>query len=107
MNCPKCQSPMSDAAVFCPACGHNVNTTVQRANQGASNTEGHDWLTTFLLAIFLGKLGVHRFYTGHILIGILMLCTLGCCGILWIVDIIMIATESFKDNEGRKLVRRN
>ena len=27
--------------------------------------QGKDYLTTLLLAIFLGSLGVDRFYTGH------------------------------------------
>lgn len=69
--------------------------------------EGKDWLTTLLLAIFLGGLGVHRFYTGHTGIGIAQLVTLGGCGIWSLIDIIMIATGSFKDAEGNPLVRRN
>ncbi len=69
--------------------------------------EGKDWLTTLLLAIFLGGFGVHRFYTGHIGIGIAQLLTLGGCGIWSLIDIIMIATGSFKDAEGNALIRRN
>lgn len=56
-----------------------------------------DWLTTLLLAIFLGKLGIHRFYTGKIGTGLLWLFTLGLFGIGWIVDIIMIACGSYRD----------
>ena len=66
--------------------------------------EGKDWLTTLLLAIFLGGFGVHRFYTGHIGIGIAQLLTLGGCGIWSLIDIIMIATGSFKDAEGNALI---
>lgn len=69
--------------------------------------EQKDWLTTLLLAIFLGGLGVHRFYTGHIGIGIAQLLTLGGCGIWSLIDIIMIATGSFKDGNGNPLERRN
>ncbi len=69
--------------------------------------EQKDWLTTLLLAIFLGGLGVHRFYTGHIGIGIAQLLTLGGCGIWSLIDIIQIATGSFKDADGNPLLRNN
>ncbi|HEV8191064.1 MAG TPA: TM2 domain-containing protein [Ktedonobacterales bacterium] len=66
---------------------------------------GHDWLITLLLSIFLGYLGVDRFFTGSIVLGILKLITFGGCGIWWLVDIILIATGSYKDGQGRPLVR--
>ena len=40
-----------------------------------------EWLVTLLLNLFLGSLGVHRFYVGKIGTGILQLITLGGCGI--------------------------
>ena len=60
-----------------------------------------DWLLTLLLSIFLGTLGVHRFYTGKIGTGILQLVTVGCCGIWTLIDIIMIAIGKFKDAKGK------
>jgi TM2 domain-containing membrane protein YozV len=64
-----------------------------------------DWLTTLLLCIFLGFLGVHRFYTGHIVIGLIQLFTFGGCGIWWLIDLIMIATSSFTDSNGLPLLK--
>lgn len=68
-------------------------------------TDGKSWLVTLLLSILLGSLGIHRFYVGKIGTGILMLLTIGGCGIWQIIDIIMVATGSFKDAQGRPLVK--
>ncbi len=73
--------------------------------QASYASGGYDWLVTLLLSIFLGYLGVDRFYTGSIVFGILKLVTAGGCGIWWIVDVILIATGSYKDGQGRPLVR--
>ena len=74
--------------------------------QGFAQAVPKDWMTTLLLCIFLGWLGVHRFYTGHIAIGVIQLLTGGGCGIWWLIDFIMILTDSYKDSNGFPLVRR-
>lgn len=69
-------------------------------------------LAAILLALFLGTIGIHRFYLGHNGLGITMLLitVLTCCfglaitGIWAIIDIVLIATGSTKDKFGRPLV---
>ncbi|MBQ4297007.1 MAG: NINE protein [Clostridia bacterium] len=53
-----------------------------------------------ILSILLGGLGVDRFYLGYIGIGVLKLLTGGCFGILYIVDIVYIATGKLKPADG-------
>ncbi len=63
------------------------------------------WVTTAFLCLFLGWLGVHRFYTGHVVSGIFQLLTFGGFGIWTLVDLVMIYTDSFKDDMGMLLTR--
>jgi TM2 domain-containing membrane protein YozV len=72
---------------------------------GNVQTQQKDWLTTLLLCLFLGWIGVHRFYTGHTVIGVIQLLTVGGCGIWTLVDLIMILTNSYRDSNGFPLVR--
>ncbi len=65
------------------------------------NKSEKDWLVTLLLCIFVGGIGIHRFYAGKIGTGILQLLTAGGCGIWTLVDLIMIITGKFTDSEGR------
>lgn len=62
-----------------------------------------NWLVTLLLCLFLGPIGVHRFYAGKIGTGLLQLITLGACGIWSTIDLIMILTGNFKDNDGNAI----
>ncbi|HEX8997523.1 MAG TPA: TM2 domain-containing protein [Ktedonobacterales bacterium] len=64
------------------------------------------WFATLILAIFLGAFGVHRFYVGKVGTGVLMLLTAGGCGIWWLIDVIMIATGTFTDQQKQPLVRK-
>ncbi len=63
-------------------------------------TGGKSQLIALLLVIFLGGIGIHRFYLGYTGIGILMLLTGGLCGILTIIDLIRICTGDLKPRGG-------
>ena len=61
------------------------------------------FIVAVLLSVFVGSLGVDRFYLGLIGTGILKLLTLGGCGIWWLIDLILIATDNLKDADGKYL----
>ena len=65
---------------------------------------GKPFTTTLILSIFLGGLGIDRFYLGYTLLGILKLITGGFFGIWWIIDIVLILTRKMTDSDGRTLV---
>ena len=65
-----------------------------------------DWTTTLLLSIFLGSLGIHRFYVGKNGTGILMLLTGGACGVWYIIDIISIVSGKFTDSKGLVIAKK-
>lgn len=64
-------------------------------------------LTALLLCIFLGTIGVHHFYVGRVGYGILYIFTFGLFGIGTLVDLILIATGSYKDSYGLPVLNWN
>jgi len=59
------------------------------------------YVPAILICLFLGGLGVHRFWVGKIGTGILMLLTIGGLGIWALIDLIMIICGKFTDKQGR------
>lgn len=128
MFCSKCGLKIEDETTkFCPICGASVeperkpeqetvtaaaqtppprqdpvvvNVTNQNTNVNSLGIPQKSKWTAFFLCLFLGWFGVHRFYTGKIGTGIIWLCTVGLCGIGWLLDLIFILTGSFRDKSG-------
>ena len=71
--CWNCGTQTSEAQEICIKCG----VSLKKASAAAFG-EGKDWLTTLLLSIFLGGLGIHRFYVGLTGTAVVML-------VLWIL----------------------
>lgn len=98
--CSNCGKPVEDGTKFCPECG----ASLQPEPRKPSNINNEDrWLVTLLLSILVGSLGVHRFYTGNVVTGVLMLLTCGGCGVWTIIDIVMIAGNTYRDGNGNTL----
>lgn len=129
-KCPVCGAPMQDNT--CGYCGHSTKKSVDPMdymndlsqqtiqtqemppqsgiNPPILNNMGFSFgisrkskTIALLLCIFLGCFGAHKFYVGKIGMGFLYLFTLGFLGIGWLIDIILIATGSFKDAFGLPL----
>ena len=63
------------------------------------STRRKDTTTALLLSIFLGVLGVDRFYLGHIGLGVAkLLLTWATFGIWWFIDIFLITKATRKNN---------
>ena len=60
--------------------------------------------TAILLSVFLGSLGVDRFYLGYIGLGIVKLLTVGGFGIWYLIDLILIIMGKLPDSNGNALV---
>ncbi len=123
MFCPNCGSDMGTAK-FCPNCGAgasanaapaaqptivinnvNSNSNVNENGMAGVGISAKSKIVALILAIFLGGLGIHRFYVGKIGSGILWLFTGGLFGIGWIYDIIKILSGTFRDGAGLPIVR--
>ena len=63
-------------------------------------SEPKNQLVALILAIFVGILGIHRFYLGYTGIGVIQLLTLGGCGIWAFIDVIRIALGDLVPKDG-------
>ena len=108
--CYRCGSRIkSNSIEVCEFCGAKLNNNIDELNIKIKNK-----LLAGLLALFLGAMGIHRFYLGYIKIGIvqLSLWVLGYFtgGITWVIvqiwaliESILIFLGKIKDSEGNDL----
>ena len=100
MFCSKCGSEIHDEAVICPNCGCQVKAT--------ATTSDKSKIAAGLLGIFLGTLGIHKFYLGYTKEAVIMLVVglvgsflfgLGAIvmGIIGLIEGIMYLTKSDAD----------
>ena len=90
--CSSCGVIIKKEAEICPKCG------VRQRKAAAFSDVSNNWLICLLLCLFLGYFGGHRFYVGKIGTAILMIITVGGCGIWWLIDLIMIISGKFTDS---------
>lgn len=103
--CQHCGGTIPADAVLCTHCGRqvgqvtapqpqvvinnsNVNTNTNN-NMGMFKKPKNKW-TAFLLCLFLGCVGGHKFYEGKVGMGILYIFTIGLFGIGVVIDLIAI-----------------
>lgn len=72
------------------------------ANYVTGTSDKKKWVA-FFLCLFLGFLGIHRFYVGKIGTGLLYMFTGGLFFIGAFVDLIKILLGTFRDNVGAPL----
>ena len=109
--CKHCGEQIDKECIICPKCGKQVeelrpaaqpNVVINNSNNNVNtnmNVNGtrggkpkNKWVA-FFLCLFLGTLGIHRFYEGKIVSGIIWLITLGLCGGGGLGDLIIILTK--------------
>lgn len=85
------------------------NTTEQVVSTDLDNSEtadmavagsGKSQVAALLLVLFLGGLGIHRFYLGYTWQGVVQLLTLGGLGIWALIDLIRIITGDLQPKNG-------
>lgn len=130
--CKHCGELIDADCVVCPKCGkqvemisgtQNSNPTIVINNSSSSSSSAaasaaafaggigstpispKSKMITLILSIFLGYLGIHRFYVGKIGSGIVWMFTVGLFGIGWIYDIIKILSGTFTDGAKRVICK--
>ena len=118
--CVKCGIPVFKINKFCQNCGKETNIEQEicigcgvklktSMSSGGSGGDGKDKnIALILLAgpLFFGIGGIHRFYTGHIGIGIFQALTGGGFLVWALIDLMSIMSGKFKDSEGRELNKK-
>ena len=104
--CKHCGQQIDKDCIVCPICGKqvedlkssqqpvvinntNANTNSVDVKMENRGTEKNKWVA-FVLCLFLGLVGAHKFYEGKILMGVVYIFTAGLFLVGWIIDLIAI-----------------
>ena len=90
--CANCGNPLPENAAVCVNCGVAVN------HKDTNYLNGKDKTTMIIICLFLGGFGIHNFMLGETKKGVLKIVAslcFGLGGILALVDLIKIATDSY------------
>lgn len=96
--CPRCHNAMPQDSMYCLNCGESFFDSEEEFSdivKRVRNTYGHwrnKWVA-LVLCIFLGWLGVHKFYEGKVVMGFIYLFTMGLFGLGWLCDIVILAMK--------------
>lgn len=102
-KCPQCGGYVPADMFYCLLCGHqfpNETESLQYEDFGVvvkdvqrmTGIWKNKWIS-LILCVFWGWLGIHRFYEGKTITGIIYLFTLGLLGFGWIADIVRLAAK--------------
>lgn len=78
----------------------NSKVGIIKKESKAAKKSGDNQIVALLLVLFVGGLGIHRFYLGYTWQGVVQLLTLGACGIWSLIDLIRIITGDLKPKTG-------
>jgi len=92
--------PNGTSTVISSNQNNSSSNDYQNKNDEPENTTNKSQTVALILCFFIGVLGIHRFYLGHIGIGIIQLLTAGCCGVWTLIDFILILTGDLKPKKG-------
>lgn len=103
--CKHCGELIDKDCIVCTKCGKQVeelrrnseNIVINNTNTATATSVAYvggrrlrnKWVA-FFLCLFLGFLGIHKFYEGKVGMGILYFFTMGLFGIGWFIDIILL-----------------
>ena len=76
-----------------------MNRKLEKLEKEASSDD-RSHIAAILLSLFLGGLGVDRFYLGYIGLGIVKLLTAGGFGIWYLIDLILIILKELTPKFG-------
>ena len=95
----------SSTAFLMPAVSISQGVNASQSSKHYQSSE-KSWGLTLFFSIFLGHLGIHRFYVGKKATGVLYILSFCGFGIGWITDIILILGDKFTDKDGNIISRK-